>query len=524
MDLISLKYVIFVLAVLVLYYVFPKKYRWCVLLAGSMTYYVLVCKWYVLFIIFTISTTYGCARWIQSMLEHQNAVVKAHKGEWDRETRKKYKERGLHKRMAVLFLGLILNFGILGFLKYIPWASEIGLLLPLGISFYTFQSMGYLIDVYREIVEPEKNYFKLALFVSFFPQIIQGPIAIYDKLANQLYEGHSLSYERTRRALLLILWGVMKKLIIADRAVTVVNLVTDNPSAYHGTYVLLAALTYAVQLYADFSGGIDIVRGVGELFGITMPINFNRPYFSRSLTEYWHRWHMTLGDWCRNYIFYPLSISKASLNASKWLKPKFGDHISKVLPSCIASVITFLVIGVWHGANMKYVYFGLWNGVVIMIGELIAPIRAKIAGGFFKVTRLKENGVFATVVAVVWTWLMILVGYYFDIAKNAHDAWSMLVRSVTDLHLPDLNPYTIVKTLELTGLDAWDYLVLIVGSIMWFAISMYQERTGRELRKVVLTRKLPLRWAILLIGIFAVLLFGFYGPGVNPAEFVYMQF
>lgn len=524
MDLISLKYCIFVLIVFVLYYVFPKKYRWCVLLAGSMAYYVIVCKWYVCFILFTILSTYGIAIWIQHMLDHQTAVVKAHKGEWDKETRRKYKDRGLKKRMAAMLLGLVLNFGILGFLKYLPIASELGILLPLGISFYTFQSMGYLMDVYREIVEPQRNVFKFALFVSFFPQIIQGPISIYDKVADQLYEGHTLRYERTRRALLLILWGIMKKLIIADRAVNVINLVTDSPSEFSGTYILLSAIAYAVQLYADFSGGIDIIRGVGELFGITLPINFNHPYFSRSLTEYWHRWHMTLGDWCRNYIFYPLSISKTSMNFSKWLKPRFGDHISKVLPGCLASVITFLVIGVWHGANMKYVYFGLWNGVVIMISELIAPIRGRVADGFFSKTKLKVDGIFATVVSVVWTWIMILVGYYFDIAKNAHDAYLMLVKSVTDFHITEMNPYTIVKTLDLTGLDCWDYLVLVVATIGWFFISLYQERTQRELRKVVLTRKLPLRWCILLLGIFAVLLFGYYGPGVNPADFVYMQF
>ena len=143
-----------------------------------------------------------------------------------------------------------------------------------------------------------------------FPQIIQGPIAIYDKLAGQLYEGHSLRLENLQKGALLVLWGVMKKLVIADRAVNIINFVMDKPMDFSGTYVFFAAVVYALQLYADFSGGIDIVRGIAEMFGITMSTNFNHPYFSRSLTEYWHRWHMTLGDWCRNYIFYPLSISK----------------------------------------------------------------------------------------------------------------------------------------------------------------------------------------------------------------------
>lgn len=524
MDLISLNYCIFVLAVFVLYYVFPKQYRWCVLLVGSMAYYIIVCKWYVFFILFTIGTTYGIAIWIQHMLEKQNAVVKAHKGEWDKDTRRKYKAKGLRKRIAALTLGLVLNFGILCFLKYIPLAGALGILLPLGISFYTFQSMGYLFDVYREIVEPQRNIFKFALFVSFFPQIIQGPIAIYDKFADQLYEGHSFDWERIKRALLLILWGVMKKLIIADRAVNIINTVMDDTAAYSGSFILLAALTYALQLYADFSGGIDIVRGVGELFGITMPINFKRPYFSRSLTEYWHRWHMTLGDWCRNYIFYPLSISKASINASKWLKPKFGNHISKVLPSCIASVITFVVIGVWHGANMKYLYFGLWNGVVIMIGELIAPITGWIAAKFFKITHLKEKGIFATIVSVVWTFILVLVGYYFDIAGNAKEAFTMLVRSVTDFHIGDWRPRHIVHTLHASGLDKWDYRLILACAIGLFIVSFVQEKKKVDYKDFILERKLPIRWLLIILGIIMVAIFGYYGPGVNPADFVYMQF
>ena len=310
MELISLKYAIFVIVLLVLYYCFPKKYRWYVLLAGSMAYYVIICKWYVLFIIFTICTTYGSTIWIDKLLKKQNAIVKSHKEDWDRQTRKEYKEKGRKKRVAVMLFALLCNFGILAFLKYIPYAGELGLLLPLGISFYTFQSMGYVMDVYREIVEPEKNFLKVALFVSFFPQIIQGPIAIYDKLAGQLYEGHSLRLENLQKGALLVLWGVMKKLVIADRAVNIINFVMDKPMDFSGTYVFFAAVVYALQLYADFSGGIDIVRGIAEMFGITMSTNFNHPYFSRSLTEYWHRWH-DFGRLVQKLYFLPAFNLKA---------------------------------------------------------------------------------------------------------------------------------------------------------------------------------------------------------------------
>lgn len=443
MELISLKYAIFVIALLVLYYCFPKKYRWYVLLAGSMAYYVIICKWYVLFIIFTICTTYGSTIWIDKLLKEQNAIVKSHKEDWDRQTRKEYKEKGRKKRVAVMLFALLCNFGILAFLKYIPYAGELGLLLPLGISFYTFQSMGY---------------------------------------------------------------------------------VMDKPMDFSGTYVFFAAVVYALQLYADFSGGIDIVRGIAEMFGITMSTNFNHPYFSRSLTEYWHRWHMTLGDWCRNYIFYPLSISKRFLNFGKWLKPRFGAHISKVLPGCIASVITFIVIGVWHGANMKYLYFGLWNGIVIMLAELFAPVNKKVAGGFFKLTGLREKGIFVTIVSVLWTFMLILVGYYFDIAANASAAFHMLFKSVTDFHISELGINNIILNLGACGLDEYDILLLIICTLLWFFISFVEENKKLDMRDFILSRKLPLRWAIIYLGIFIVIIFGYYGPGVNPADFVYMQF
>ncbi len=524
MELISLKYCLFVIGLLIIYYCFPKKYRWYVLLAGSMAYYVIICKWYVLFILFTICMTYGSTIWIDKLLKVQTAVVKSHKEDWDRAQRKAYKEKGRKKRVAIMLVALLCNFGILAFLKYIPYASELGLLLPLGISFYTFQSMGYVMDVYREKTEPERNFLKLALFVSFFPQIIQGPIAIYDDLAGQLYEGHSLKLKNLQKGALLILWGVMKKLVIADRAVNIINFVMDKPMDYSGTYIFFAAIVYALQLYADFSGGIDIVRGVAEMFGINMAINFNHPYFSRSLTEYWHRWHMTLGDWCRNYIFYPLSISKRFLNFGKWLKPKFGAHISKVLPGCIASVITFIVIGVWHGANMKYLYFGLWNGIVIMISELFAPINKKAAGKFFETTKLKATGVFATVVSVLWTFILILAGYYFDIAANATTAFKMLVRSVSDFHISQLGLGAIIDNLGGCGLDMADLGILIVSTIVLFFISLVEERKKLDMREFILTRKLPARWALIYLGIFIVIIFGYYGPGVNPADFVYMQF
>ena len=534
MELISVQFALFVAIALIVYYLFPKKKQWIVLLAASYIYYLLICNKYIIYMLVTTVSTYLGARAIDALRIKQAEVVKAHKQEWSREERKSYKNKNLSKRRWIMIGVLLLNFGILGFLKYFNFTAEIvvnflglfgfhgtapdlGLLLPLGISFYTFQTMGYIIDVYQEKVEAEHNIAKFALFVSFFPQIIQGPIAMYDDLAHQLYEEHDFEYDRLKSGALLVLWGMFKKMVIADRAVKMIQLVTADTTAFSGTFILMAALMYALQLYADFSGGIDIVRGIGEMFGITMAENFRRPYFSKSLTEYWHRWHITLGNWVRNYVFYPLSISRQFLDMGKWMKPRFGKHISKVVPTSLASLLTFLIIGIWHGANSKYVAFGLWNGVVIMLIELFRPVNDRIGDAL----HINREGKFYQFIAMVWTFILVLIGYYFDIAESFSSAMDMLYRSVFDLHLSDLHAFDVLAP---SGLDHWDYLVILAGTIVILFVSIIQERSGRKIRDMLMEKKLRVQWACIFVGIFAVIIFGFYGPGMDPAEFVYMQF
>lgn len=200
---------------------------------------------------------------------------------------------------------------------------------------------------------------------------------------------------------------------------TVAGAYTD----YAGTYVLLAAIVYALQLYADFSGGIDISRGVAQMFGITMGENFRRPYFSRTLTEYWHRWHISLGDWLRNYLFYPLSISKAFLNWGRHAKQHLGNHIGKVLPTAVASLITFLIIGIWHGASWKYVAFGFWNGMVILVSTLLQPVSDKVVAAL----HIERKSAWYQVFSMLRTFVVVLIGYYFDIADGFRAAMGMML-------------------------------------------------------------------------------------------------
>ena len=312
MSYVSLTFPLFTAASVLAYYLFPlKKLRWTVLLAASYVFYFFTGLGFGYLMLVTTLTTWLGALWMDRMGAAAEAEVEAHKSEWSREERKAVRNEAKKKKRRVLTAILVLNFGVLAFLKYYNLFAEhlclwgfsaptLRLLLPLGISFYTFQAMGYLIDVYRGKYPAERNPGKTALFVSFFPQIVQGPIGDYAQLSPQLFEARPFDYDRARRGLQLAAWGYFKKLVIADRAVIVIGAVTSAYADYDGSAILMAAVLYALQIYADFSGGIDISRGIAQILGIELAENFRRPYFSRSISEYWRRWHISLGAWMRN--------------------------------------------------------------------------------------------------------------------------------------------------------------------------------------------------------------------------------
>lgn len=536
----SVNFIFFVLVTALLYFALPlKKHKWTVLLAASVFFYLVAGYRYAVFILFTAVSTYLIGLWVDKISKSSKAVLKKNKSEWGREEKKKYKNSIKVKKRLVMSLALVLNFGILAFLKYFNFfsgslndilgnfgidfsAPTLALFLPLGISFYTFQSMGYIVDVYREKTPAEKNPLKFMLFVSFFPQIVQGPISIYDQLAHQLYEPHSFDFTRFKHGMMLILWGFFKKLIIADRAVTAITAVTDDYNAYGGSTLLFTILLYSVQLYADFSGGIDISRGVAQIFGIDMIENFRRPYFSRSISEYWRRWHISLGAWLKNYLFYPVAMSNLFINAGKKMKAsRFGKtaagaHVSKVLPTSVASLIVFLVVGIWHGADWKYVGFGVWNGVIIMVSILLQPLFDSI----LKKLHINPNAVWYSVFQMLRTFIIVLVGYVFDVAPGFSQAMRTFRLILTNQSLTAAR----AEISEL-GLGKKDMLVILAGIAVIFIVSVIQERHPSTTIREMLDRKpFLLRFAVIFIGIMAVIVYGVYGSGYNPADFVYMQF
>lgn len=536
----SFNFFLFVAAAMICYFCFPwKQQKWVVLLAASYIFYLLAGYKFAFFILFTTASTYAAAIAMEQISVRSSQVLAENKTNWDRSRKKEYKNKVKKKKSLLLTLTLLANFGILVFLKYanmligslndilgvfaIPFSvPTLRLFLPLGISFYTFQSLGYLIDVYHENVKAERNLAKFALFVSFFPQIIQGPISIYDQLAHQLYEPHDFDFTRFKYAAELILWGAFKKLVIADRAVIAINTATGDYTAWNGTTLTFVILLYALQLYADFSGGVDISRGVSQIFGIHMIDNFRQPYFATSISEYWHRWHISLGQWFRNYLFYPLAVSKTFLAAGKKIKTsrfgttKYGQHVAKVLPTSFASFLVFFLVGVWHGPNWKYVAFGIWNGGIIMLSVLLEPqysiwtekLKINTASFVFRLFQIFR------------TLLIVLIGYVFDVAPNFTESMKTFTKILTDQSLSV--GYQQIKSLSL---EVKHYILILFGACVLFLVSLYHECTNnRSIRRQLDVFPFYIRYLLILGCLLFILYYGVWGPGYAPADFVYMQF
>ena len=333
MQFTSAAFLLLTAVTLTLYYLLPKRWRWCCLLVASYVFYLFAGVECLFFILYTTAVTYVTSILMQKRADSEAAYLSEHAETLSKEERKAYKAKEKKRRFWILVGGLILGFGLLAVQKYTAFVlssvNALGaqirvpnLILPLGISFYTFQSMGYLIDVYRGKGRAEKNPLKLALFVSFFPQLVQGPISRFGDLAPQLYEGRAFDRLGFGAGLARVVWGYFKKVVVADCAMIAVRELVQSQAT--GAYVVLLILLYSAVIYGDFTGGIDVTIGVAELFGIRLRENFDRPFSSKTVKEYWRRWHITMGTWFTDYVFYPLSVCNPMQKLSKWSRAHLG--------------------------------------------------------------------------------------------------------------------------------------------------------------------------------------------------------
>ena len=500
----------FVLVLLVLYYAVPKRFQKIVLFCGNVFFYFASGWTNLIYLGVTILSTYTAGVLCGKNRDAQKEYLTAHKEELDREAKKAYKAKEKNKRKLIIGLAIVLNVVLLTIVK-LP--KQFGLVMPMGISFYTLMSLGYLLDVYWEKQKAEKNLFRYALFVSFFPQLVQGPISRFGELSESLFKEQDLDWKNIYFGFYRILWGFFKKLVIADRLSVVIATISGDFETYNGAYIFLEMFLYTIQLYADFSGGIDITIGVSEMLGIYVTENFIRPYFSKSLKEYWRRWHITMSTWFRDYLFYPISITKTMQNFSKFLRKHFGDRIGKRLPVYVASFIVWGVTGIWHGTTSNFIVWGIVNYIILMISEELEPLYEK-----FHENVIPADHKAWRFVMVLRTFIMLCFLKLFDCYISAGQVFKAYGSAFTFRHFGEM---VTGGWLQL-GLSAVDYLIVALGSFTMLFVSLIQRK---ESVRVQLSRKSFGLQATVGVTLFLVtLIFGAYGMGYDASQFIYNRF
>lgn len=526
----SYEFLGFILILFVLYYIVPKRFQWILLLISSYLFYFTANPCYLIYISVTTISIYFLGCRIEKLHTERKQYLKAHRESLGKEEKKAYKNGMKKRQIRLLLAALFINLGILAVVKYSNFAignvnavlhffgsgKEFGvldLLLPMGISFYTFQAVGYVIDVYRETCPAEKNLFKFALFVSFFPQLVQGPISRFGDLSQTLYEEHSFNREKMCRGLQRILWGYFKKLVIADRILVGVNEIIRNPDTCPGAFVLVGMMFYALELYADFTGGIDITIGVAQCLGVKVAENFNRPYFSKSVKEYWRRWHITMGTWFTDYIFYPISACQPMLKLSKFSRKHLGEALGKRVPVYLSSFVVWFATGIWHGASWNFIVWGLGNWVVIMISQELEPLYRKFHNKF----HLENNRAFR-VFQILRTILLMSCLRTFDCYRDVPLTFKMFGTIFT------VHNWNILwdGSLMNLGMSGADYMILIAGTLVLIIVSMLQ-RSG-SVRDKIAEKPYIVQFTVWYGLFLIVLLMGAYGIGYDASQFIYNQF
>lgn len=522
MSFTSLPFLGLVAGAVLLYYLLPKRAQWVLLLAVSMVFYAAGGGKTIGYVFYTALTVYVSGLLLGQFNQKKRSAPK--------EERKAIAARYKPHRRAVVAFACLANFVLLYVLKYWNFTADLlqpladkggvtlplsELVLPLGVSFFMFQSVGYVIDVYRDKYPPERNFCKLLLFVSFFPQMVQGPISRFDALGPQLLAERKLNFDDLKYGIQLAMWGYFKKLVIADRAAVLVNTVMEDPWSHGGGVLAFTILLYCIQLYCDFSGGIDITRGAARLFGIDLAENFRRPVFSTSLTDFWRRWHITLGAWMRDYLFYPLSLSKPFSRLGKFTRRHVKGKLGKIIPTSLATFIIYFVIGIWHGANWRYVAFGFWNGAIITASLLLAPRFA----AWKEKLHIDDKSRPWRLFQMARTNVLVFFGRYITRAPRLLTAVWMVKQTVLS---PQLYQFT-DGTLLTLGLSGFDFLILFLSLAVLLGAEWYQEKRG-EIRSALEKTPPLVQWLAILVPLAALFCFGILRADYISSDFIYKQF
>lgn len=479
----------------ILYQFTPARFRWIVLLAADYLFFWMVSKWLIIFLFLATFATYGTGRLLTYVTEHSTVKGK----------------KLTKKKRCVLALGIAITLSMLIVFKYLK-IFGLSLIAPIGISYYTLQTISYMTDVYRGIIKADTNFAKVALYLSFFPQIMEGPISRYSQTADALFAGKSIEYRNLTYGYQRILWGLFKKMIVADRLAPVIFKIFGDYEKYDGAAVAVAVICYTIQLYTEFSGGMDIVLGSGEVFGITLPENFRQPFFASSASDFWRRWHITLGTWLKDYIFYPLSLAKPVKNFAKKVKASCGIRVSRFVAPTVALFFVWLSNGIWHGAGWTYLFYGMYYFVLIFIENITEEPIGKLITKW----NIHKEKLGWRLLNIFRLFIIINVGELFFRAPSVTQGFGMLGRILTNFHISILNAMDF-------GLDNYDILLSMAGIFIVLIVDIIHEK-GISIRDKIASCQLPVRWGFWYAVIFFIIIFGAYGAGYTVVDMIYAAY
>ena len=524
MSYFSGSYLFLVVPIIALIYnLIPKKREYFLLFANLVVYYIMG-KYRLVFLIVSIISVYFSALFIKKVDEKKEILLK------NKNADKKLINKNIKsKKKLILVLCILFNVSFLVVFKYLGFLTIninglldifhanyklkiIDLIAPIGISFYTLSALSYIIDVYNGKIEADKSFTKVALFLSFFPQIMEGPITRFSDTANDLYSGKKIEHNNLVLGYQRMMYGLFKKKLLVDRFSLLVINVFNNYNSYNGLTIFLGAVSYTVMLYMEFSGTMDIVIGSGQIFGINIPENFRQPFFSKNISEFWTRWHISLGAWFKDYIYYPISLSKPLKKLTVKLRKKLGNHYGPLVSGSIALFVVWFLNGLWHGAGYTFLLFGLYHFIMIAFGNFISPIVIKICDKF----KINRENIFYRVLQSIKMSIFVFFGELIFRANSIKDVSGMFKGIFTRFKFN-------FNELHLLGLDVYDFVIIIITIIIVFIIGILKEKNiniGQKLYE----KKLWIRWLIYYVLILSIYIFGAYGPGYEPLDPIYADF
>lgn len=518
---------LFLPIVLIIYTLTPAKFKKYTLLLFS---YVFV--WHVsgelLFVLLgSTIVTYMMGRYLEKLKAKHRELVKR---ESDKQVKKTLKAKLQKRRQRLLAVVILAHISLLVVFKYllflasgfntlfvrlgvsIVWEAP-KLIVPIGISFFTLQMIAYLVDVHRDTIQADKHFGRVALFFAFFPQIIEGPIVRYSQTAQQLWAVKAISYDNFVLGLQRILFGLFKKVVIADRLNVLIRIIFTKYMDFEGSMVVIGAIAYTIQLYMEFSGSLDAVIGIGQMFDVTLPENFRQPFASRTISEFWQRWHITLGTFFKDYVFYPLSMSKPLKNLTIKSRKRLGNVYGPVMVSGIALFVVWLFNGMWHGAGYHFWFFGFYHFCFILLETLFSPLSNRLA------KKINTQSRWYRAIQRLRTLIIIVIGEMFFRAVTLDSGMKMFHHMVNQFTFQTYH----VDLIKKLGIDYYDVAVVIVGVIIVTLISHFKEK-GIVIREKIALLPIVPRWAFWYGVILVVIIFGAYGGRYVPVDPIYANF